>query len=100
MELLTSSTIACCRSLSKPVILLWNPQLDYELEVSNGLYECIKRLTSSLEEGNVIMDELPIYKSVGGLFGSEFAISQREVPAPSENSTSSYLNLFKFMKKS
>jgi len=50
-----------------------NTEVDYDLEVTNGLYACIKRLvpTKDVQQKNLI--ELPLYKSGSGLFGDDFA---------------------------
>ncbi|WOL01680.1 hypothetical protein Cni_G10397 [Canna indica] len=61
-----------------------NPLLEFDLEVTNGLYECIKRLVPSREVQQKILIELPIYKASGGLFGTDFAISQRNTLAPAQ----------------
>ncbi|WOL07425.1 hypothetical protein Cni_G16166 [Canna indica] len=58
-----------------------NPLLEFDLKVTNGLYECIKRLVPSREVQQQILIELPIYKASGGLFGTDFAISQRNTLA-------------------
>lgn len=64
-----------------------NPALEFDLEVTNGLYECIKRLVPSREVQQKILLELPIYKSANGLFGVDFAKSQTKILAPGEKNT-------------
>ncbi|XP_027351140.1 uncharacterized protein LOC113862240 [Abrus precatorius] len=56
-----------------------NPQIEFDLEGTNGLYDCIKRLVPSRDVQQNILLESPIYKSGGGPFGSDFAKSQRKV---------------------
>ncbi|XP_027357050.1 uncharacterized protein LOC113866362 [Abrus precatorius] len=63
-----------------------NPQIEFDLEVTDGLYDCIKRLVPSRDVQQSILLELPIYKSGGGLFGSDFAKSQRKSIAPGNSS--------------
>lgn len=55
-----------------------------DLEVIEGLYNCIKRLVPSKDVQQEILAELPIYKSDGGLFGSDFAKSAIKTTTPSE----------------
>ena len=74
-----------------------NPALEFDLEVTNGLYECIKRLVPSREVQQKILLELPIYKSANGLFGVDFAKSQTKTLAPGEkNTTFSFQISFNF----
>ncbi|KAJ1410141.1 Ribonuclease H-like superfamily [Sesbania bispinosa] len=61
-----------------------NPQLEFDLEVTDGLYDCIKRLVPSKDVQQSILLELPMYKNAAGLFGSDFAKLQRKTIAPGE----------------
>jgi len=49
-----------------------NSKMKYELEITNGLYACIKRLMPR-KDVQKKSTELPLYKSGSGLFGDEFA---------------------------
>jgi len=54
-----------------------NLEMEYDLEVTNGLYACIKRLVPSKDVQQKIVIELPLYKSGSGLFGDDFAKESR-----------------------
>ena len=53
-----------------------NLALEFDLEVTNGLYKCIKRLVPTQEVQQKILIELPSYKSANGFCGTAFAKSQ------------------------
>jgi len=61
-----------------------NLNMEYDLEVTNGLYDCIKRLVPSKDVQQKNLTELPLYKSINGLFGNDFAKESRKTIAPSE----------------
>ncbi|XP_068503602.1 uncharacterized protein [Phaseolus vulgaris] len=58
--------------------------MEYDLEVTNGLYACIKRLVPSKDVQQKILTELPLYKSGSGLFGDDFAKESRKTTAPAQ----------------
>ena len=53
-----------------------NLALEFDLEVTNGLYKCIKTLVPTQEVQQKILIELPSYKSANGFCGTAFAKSQ------------------------
>jgi len=55
-----------------------NPDMEYDLEVTNGLYDYIRRLVPSKYVQQNILTELPPYKSANGLFGDDFAKESRK----------------------
>ncbi|XP_057450420.1 uncharacterized protein LOC130742148 [Lotus japonicus] len=59
-----------------------NPDLEFDYEVTKGLYDCIDRLIPSVEIRRKILEELPLYKTGTGMFGEPFAIEQRSKIAP------------------
>jgi hypothetical protein len=67
-----------------PELFYTNPSIEYDFEVTNGLYACIEKLVPTAEAKKLILSELPIYKTAGGLFGNDFAISQRAELSPGE----------------
>jgi len=58
-----------------------NPEMEYDLEVTNGLYACIKRLVPSKDVQQKNLIELPLYKSGSRLFGDDFAKELRKTTA-------------------
>lgn len=67
-----------------PELFYNNPNMEFDFEVTNGLYLCIERLVPDAEGRKKILEELPIYKAAAGMFGKEFAVSQRKTLAPGE----------------
>lgn len=67
-----------------PKFYFENSQLEFDLEVTEGLYDSIKRLVPSRDVQQKILVELPVYKSGDGLFGSDFAKSQKKTIDPGE----------------
>lgn len=61
-----------------------NPAIEFDFEVTNGLYACIERLVPTPEGKQKILEELPIYKTGGGMFGNKFAILARKTLSPGE----------------
>ena len=61
-----------------------NPYMEYDQEVTNGLYDCIRRLVQSKDVQQNFLTELPLYKSANGLFGNDFVKESRKTIAPSE----------------
>ncbi|XP_027911484.1 uncharacterized protein LOC114170198 [Vigna unguiculata] len=64
-----------------PEFFYSNPNMEYDLEVTNGLYDCIRRLVPSKDVQQKILTELPLYKSANGLFGDDFAKESRKTIA-------------------
>jgi len=54
------------------------------LEVTNGLYACIKRLGPSKDVQQKNLTELSLYKSESGLFGDDFAKESRKTTVSGE----------------
>ena len=61
-----------------------NLKMEYDLEVTNGLYDCIRRLVPRKDLQQKILTELPFYKSANGLFDYDFFKESRKTTAPSE----------------
>ncbi|XP_068490461.1 uncharacterized protein [Phaseolus vulgaris] len=61
-----------------------NPEMEYDLEVTNGFYACIKRLVPSKDVQQIFLTELPLYKSGSGLFGDDFAKESRKTTATAQ----------------
>ncbi|XP_020549762.1 uncharacterized protein LOC105162262 [Sesamum indicum] len=59
-----------------------NSNVEQDEEVKQGLYACIRRVVPTIELQDKILDELPKYKKVEGLFGIPFAIRHRTTKAP------------------
>jgi len=59
-----------------------NPDMEYDLEVTNGLYDCIRWLVPSKDVQQKILIELSLYKSANGLFGDDFAKESRKTTTP------------------
>jgi len=49
-----------------------NPDMEYDLKITNGLYDCIRRLVPSKDVQQIFLTKLPLYKSANGLFGDDF----------------------------
>jgi len=47
--------------------------MEYDLQVTNGSYACIKKLVSSKDEPQNFLAKLPLYKSECELFSDDFA---------------------------
>jgi len=84
MDMPTSSPIACYWSLFEPRVIYSNPNIEYDLEVTNGLYDCIRRLVPSKDVQQKFLTELPLYKIANGLFGDDFAKESRKTTTPGE----------------
>jgi len=77
--------------------------MEYGLEDTNGLYDCIKTLVPSKDVQQKNLNELSLYKSGSGLFDDDFTMlkKSRKTTAPSETlkhfprSYSKYLNCSK-----
>ncbi|XP_057760023.1 uncharacterized protein LOC130980349 [Arachis stenosperma] len=59
-----------------------NPWIELDLEVTKGWFECITRLVPSQAVQQKILEEQALYKAGYGLFGLDFAKSQRKKISP------------------
>jgi len=60
------------------------PEIEYDLEATNRLYACIKRLMSSKVFEQNILTELHLYNSGSRLFGDDFAKELWKTATPCE----------------
>ncbi|CAH9075051.1 unnamed protein product [Cuscuta europaea] len=67
-----------------PAYFYADPQIEFNSEVTTGLYACIAKLVSENEEQLVIIDELSKYTRAKGLFGINLAVLTRKTKAPAE----------------
>ncbi|KAG4940916.1 hypothetical protein JHK87_044787 [Glycine soja] len=61
-----------------------NIDLEFDFEVTNGLFECIKKLIPQFDVQQKILTELHLYKIGAEHFGSDFAMAQRKTHSPSK----------------
>ncbi|XP_072090643.1 uncharacterized protein [Arachis hypogaea] len=61
-----------------PELFYDNPRIELDLEVTKGWFECITRLVPSQAVQQKILEEQALYKAGYGLFGPDFAKSQRK----------------------
>ncbi|XP_020997317.2 uncharacterized protein LOC107485690 [Arachis duranensis] len=61
-----------------PELFYDNPRIKLDLEVTKGWFECITRLVPSQAVQQKILEEQALYKAGYGLFGPDFAKSQRK----------------------
>ncbi|KAH1225188.1 hypothetical protein GmHk_11G032151 [Glycine max] len=61
-----------------------NTDLEFDFEVTNGLFDCIKKLIPQFEVQQKILTELHLYKIGAEHFGSDFAMAQRKTHSPSK----------------
>ncbi|KAL5169694.1 hypothetical protein HKD37_11G031553 [Glycine soja] len=59
-----------------------NTDLEFDFEVTNGLFDCIKKLIPQFEVQQKILTELHLYKIGAEHFGSDFAMAQRKTHSP------------------
>ncbi|KAG5066687.1 hypothetical protein JHK86_010418 [Glycine max] len=59
-----------------------NTDLEFDFEVTNGLFECIKKLIPQFDAQQKILTELHLYKIGVDHFGSDFAMAQRKTHSP------------------
>ncbi|XP_057739693.1 uncharacterized protein LOC130956701 [Arachis stenosperma] len=71
-----------------PELFYENPRIELDLEVTKGWFECITRLVPSQAVQQKILEEQALYKAGYGLFGSDFAKSQRKKISPDDNTLS------------
>ncbi|KAL5187367.1 Serine hydroxymethyltransferase 7 [Glycine soja] len=55
-----------------------NTDLEFDFEVTTGLFECIKKLIPQFDVQQKILTELHLYKIGAEHFGSDFAMAQRK----------------------
>jgi len=67
-----------------PELYYSNPDMEYDLEVTNGLYASIKRLESSNDVQQKNLTWLPLYKSGSRLSRDDFAKESRKTTTLSE----------------
>ncbi|XP_028230525.1 uncharacterized protein LOC114410798 [Glycine soja] len=59
-----------------------NTDLEFDFEVTNGLFECIKKLIPQFDVQQKILTELHLYKIGVDHFGFDFAMAQRKIHSP------------------
>uniref|UniRef100_A0A0R0I4P9 BED-type domain-containing protein n=1 Tax=Glycine max TaxID=3847 RepID=A0A0R0I4P9_SOYBN len=59
-----------------------NIDLEFDFKVTNGLFDCIKKLVPQFDVQQKILTELHLYKIDVEHFGSKFAIAQRKTHSP------------------
>eukprot|EP00256_Glycine_max_P038787 XP_006587174.2 uncharacterized protein LOC102659927 [Glycine max] len=59
-----------------------NTDLEFDFEVTNDLFECIKKLIPQFDVQQKILTELHLYKIGAYHFGSDFAMAQRKTHSP------------------
>ncbi|KAH1221743.1 hypothetical protein GmHk_12G035088 [Glycine max] len=59
-----------------------NTDLEFDFEVTNGLFECIKKLIPQFDVQQKILTELHLYKIGADHFGFDFAMAQRKTHSP------------------
>ena len=59
-----------------------NPNVAQDSEVMTGMYSCISKLVSSIDNQDKITSEMTIYMKAEGLFGLPLAVRQRATRAP------------------
>lgn len=65
-----------------PEFFYSNPQVEQDVEVMTGIYDCITKLIANEEIQNKITSEMTVYMKAEGLFGLPLAIRQRNTRAP------------------
>ncbi|XP_028219434.1 uncharacterized protein LOC114401185 [Glycine soja] len=61
-----------------------NTDLEFDFEVTNGLFKCIKKLIPQFDVQQKILTELHLYKIDAEHFGSNFLMAQRKTHSPSK----------------
>ncbi|KAH1214893.1 hypothetical protein GmHk_13G036158 [Glycine max] len=59
-----------------------NTDLEFDFEVTNGLFDCINKLVPQFDVQQKILTELHLYKIGVEHFGSDFAMAQRKTHSP------------------
>ncbi|XP_028214995.1 uncharacterized protein LOC114397069 [Glycine soja] len=62
-----------------------NTDLEFDFEVTNGLFDCIKKLVPQFDVQQKILTELHLYKIGPKHFGSYFAMAQRKTHSPNDD---------------
>ncbi|XP_028236675.1 uncharacterized protein LOC114415996 [Glycine soja] len=62
-----------------------NIDLDFDFEVTNGLFDCIKKLVPQFDVQQKILTELHLYKIGAKHFGSDFTMAQRKIHSPNDD---------------
>ncbi|XLS65678.1 hypothetical protein HN51_025652, partial [Arachis hypogaea] len=78
-----------------PELFYDNPRIELDLEVTKGWFECITRLVPSQAVQQKILEEQSLYKAGYGLFGLNFAKSQRKKISP-DKIVINFTKLYKF----
>ena len=65
-----------------PEFFYANPNIAQDGEIMTGMYNCISKLVSSIENQDEITSEMTIYIKVEGLFGLSLAVRQQATRAP------------------
>ena len=73
---------AACYFLNPEFFYDNRSEIEQDKEVMAGLYKCIQRLVSNINQKDKILEELTSYKREEGLFGLEMAKRQRKKKAP------------------
>ena len=60
-----------------------NSAIEFDGEITSGLYACIEKLVANQDVQDKIMGELSLYKRAEGLFGIPLAIRSRKIKAQS-----------------
>ncbi|GFY97541.1 hAT dimerization domain-containing protein [Actinidia rufa] len=67
-----------------PEFFYANPNVAQDDEIMTGMYSCISKLVSSIENQDKITSEMTIYMKAEGLFGLPLAVRQRASRAPAD----------------
>ena len=59
-----------------------NSAIEFDGEITSGLYACIEKLVANQDVQDKIMGELSLYKRAEGLFGIPLAIRSRKTKGP------------------
>ncbi|KAL5148359.1 hypothetical protein HKD37_13G035408 [Glycine soja] len=78
------SLIGHCMQLYflNPKFFYDNTDLEFDFEVTNGLFDCINKLVPQFDVQQKILTELHLYKIGVEHFGSDFAMAQRKTHSP------------------
>lgn len=81
-----------------PEFFYSNPQVEQDVEVMTGIYNCITKLVADEETQNQITSQMTIYMKAEGLFSMPLAIRQRTTRAPGNlKQTRNFLVSLKFL---
>ncbi|KAH1213233.1 hypothetical protein GmHk_14G041232 [Glycine max] len=65
-----------------PKFFYENTDLEFDFKVTNGLFDCIKKLIPQFDVQQKILAKLHLYKISVEHFGSDFAMAQRKTHSP------------------